>query len=102
MSGTFQHAASCPVQWISGSAFDMHVHTNHSDGLVRVPDLLAYLHRRGLGAAITDHNTITGVREAWEHTKAAEILIPGIEVSAIDGPHLLIYVDTLRDLASYY
>ncbi|MDR0981072.1 MAG: phosphotransferase, partial [Methanocalculaceae archaeon] len=39
---------------------------------------------------------------AWEHTKAAEILIPGIEVSAIDGPHLLIYVDTLRDLASYY
>lgn len=102
MPGTVQHSASCPVQWTGGSAFDMHVHTNHSDGLVRVPDLFSYLHRRGLRAAVTDHNTIAGVREAYEREDAASIIIPGIEVSASDGPHLLIYFDNFRDLASYY
>lgn len=80
----------------------MHVHTNHSDGVVRVPELLAHLHHRGLGAAVTDHNTIAGVREAWEEEKAADVIIPGIEVSAIDGPHMLIYFDNFRDLAAYY
>lgn len=103
MAGTVTHAAACPVQWTNGSAFDMHVHTNHSDGLVRVPELLAHLRRRNLGAAVTDHNTIAGVREAFTRDgAAAEILLPGIEVSARDGPHLLIYFDTLRDLADYY
>lgn len=103
MAGTVTHAAACPVQWTNGSAFDMHVHTNHSDGLVRIPELLAHLRRRNLGAAVTDHNTIAGVREAFTRDgAAAEILLPGIEVSARDGPHLLIYFDTLRDLADYY
>ena len=103
MAGTVTHSAACPVQWTNGSAFDMHVHTNHSDGLVRVPELLAHLRRRKLGAAVTDHNTIAGVREAFTRDgTAAEILLPGIEVSASDGPHMLIYFDTLGDLQSYY
>lgn len=102
MPGIVQHTASCPVQWTNGNAFDMHVHTNHSDGLVRVPDLFSYLHRRSLRAAITDHNTIAGVHEAYEQKDAASVIIPGIEISASDGPHLLIYFDNLRDLPAYY
>lgn len=102
MSGSVQSATSCPVVFAEGSTCDMHVHTNHSDGLVRVPDLLAYLGRRNLRAAITDHNTITGVREAHTHAAAADLIVPGIEVSAIDGPHLLVYFETLNDLVSYY
>ena len=102
MSGSVQHAASCPVTFAGGTAFDMHVHTNHSDGLVRIPELLAYLKRRNLHAAITDHNTISGVSEAFGHDDAADAIIPGIEVSASDGPHMLIYFDTLGDLQSYY
>lgn len=102
MPGSVQHSASCPVQFAGSSVFDMHVHTNHSDGLIRTQDLLAYLRQRNLGAAITDHNTITGVQEAYTHAAAADLIIPGIEVSAIDGPHLLIYFDTLRDLIAYY
>lgn len=102
MPGTVTYSAVCPVQWTEGSAFDMHVHTNHSDGLVRVPELLNHLRRHGLGAAITDHNTIAGVRKACSCKEAAELILPGIEVSAADGPHLLIYFDNLRDLTSYY
>ncbi|MDU9375763.1 hypothetical protein McpSp1_03420 [Methanocorpusculaceae archaeon Sp1] len=102
MSGSVQYESSCPLVFSKGSAFDMHVHTSHSDGLVHIPELLAYLRRRNLCAAITDHNTITGVREAYEHDDASDRIIPGIEVSAADGPHLLIYFDTVRDLQSYY
>ena len=102
MSGSVQHSATCPRVFTSGSVFDMHVHTSHSDGLIRAADLLAYLKQRNLGAAITDHNTITEVRDALEHEDAAGRIIPGIEISAIDGPHLLIYFDTFRDLAAYY
>ncbi|MDV0443673.1 PHP domain-containing protein [Methanorbis rubei] len=102
MSGSVQHASACPIVFNDGSAFDMHVHTNHSDGFVRIPELLAYLRRRNLCAAITDHNVITGVCEAYEHEDAGNLIIPGIEVSAVDGPHMLIYFDTVRDLQSYY
>ena len=80
----------------------MHVHTNHSDGLIRVPDLFAYLKHRNLSAAVTDHNTIAGVEEAYTYPEAAERVIPGIEVSSSDGPHILVYFDRLSDLRTYY
>ena len=79
--------------------FDMHVHSTASDGRTTPKTLAKYLNKHGLSAAITDHNVISGVKEALDHS---ENIIPGIEVSALEGPHILVYFDTYRDLASYY
>lgn len=52
-------------------------------------------------AAITDHNQVGGVLEAARQ-KSPIPLIPGIEVSASDGPHLLLYFYAVSDLADFY
>ncbi|MDD1719418.1 MAG: PHP domain-containing protein [Methanoregulaceae archaeon] len=80
---------------------DMHVHTCYSDSVVRVRDLLSYAEERGIGVAITDHNTVEGVREACTIGSCVP-LIPGIEVSAGDGPHLLLYFFNPDDLFDFY
>ncbi len=79
--------------------FDMHVHTTVSDGRTTPKTLAKYLNKNDLFAAITDHNVISGIKEALDYS---ENIIPGIEVSALEGPHVLVYFDTYRDLASYY
>ena len=79
--------------------FDMHVHTTASDGRTAPKTLAKYLNKNDLSAAITDHNVISGIKEALDYS---ENIIPGIEVSALEGPHVLVYFDTYRDLSSYY
>ena len=79
--------------------FDMHVHSTASDGRTTPKTLAKYLNKNGLSAAITDHNVISGVKKALDYS---ENIIPGIEVSALEGPHVLVYFETYRDLASYY
>ena len=72
--------------------FDMHVHSTASDGRTTPKTLAKYLNKHGLSAAITDHNVISGVKEALDHS---ENIIPGIEVSALEGPHILVSVPVL-------
>ncbi|WAI02511.1 PHP-associated domain-containing protein [Methanogenium organophilum] len=79
----------------------MHFHTNHSDSPTRVRDALALAKQKGIGLAITDHNAVSGVAEA-ERRDASVLLIPGIEVSAWDGPHILLYFFSSRDLVECY
>ncbi|WP_062400323.1 PHP domain-containing protein [Methanogenium cariaci] len=55
----------------------------------------------GIGLAITDHNTVSGVVEA-ERGNAPVLLIPGIEISAWDGPHVLLYFFSVGDLTECY
>ncbi len=80
---------------------DMHCHTDHSDAPVRVRDALNRAKQLGIGLAITDHNTVSGFREAASITKDL-LIIPGIEVSALDGPHILIYWYSFADLLDFY
>ncbi len=73
----------------------MHIHSNHSkDGKSSVKKILEVALRRGLDAlAITDHDTVSGSLEAIEVVREEHleiVVIPGIEVSTLDG-HLLIY-----------
>lgn len=82
-------------------AVDMHVHTTHSDSRIRVPDLLRYAEQQKIGIAITDHNEIGGVLEAYRSPPPVPV-IPGIEVSAAEGPHLLLYFSGVEELESFY
>ncbi|HOI59370.1 MULTISPECIES: PHP-associated domain-containing protein [unclassified Methanoculleus] len=80
---------------------DLHVHTRHSDSATRVRDVLKLAARQGIGLAITDHNQVSGVAEA-KGQKIRVTLVPGIEVSANDGPHLLLYFYSVSDLQDFY
>jgi hypothetical protein len=80
---------------------DLHFHTNHSDSPTRVRDALKFAARQGIGLAITDHNQISGVLEAHRLDTGVP-LIPGIEVSADDGPHILLYFSAIADLEDFY
>jgi predicted metal-dependent phosphoesterase TrpH len=70
-----------------GLKIDFHVHTNYSgDSSITLKQVVSFTKKRGLdGVAITDHNTVEGALKL----KNKEILIiPGIEVSTLEG-HIL-------------
>jgi predicted metal-dependent phosphoesterase TrpH len=83
------------------TAVDMHFHTNHSDGRASVPEVLAKAKRVGFGMAITDHNVISGSMKAVQQ-KDGQLIVPGMEVSAFDGPHILTYFYSPRDLEDFF
>lgn len=82
-------------------AFDMHCHTEHSDAPVKVIDAVGRARSRGIGLAITDHNEVSGNLAAGS-LGSDVMIIPGIEVSALDGPHILIYFYSAGDLIDFY
>lgn len=95
-----------PVPWKKlreegQTAVDMHFHTNHSDSPTTIRSLLRYAHKLGTGVAITDHNQISGVLEAYK-AKSDVLIIPGMEVSAADGPHILLYFYDLGAMVEHY
>jgi 3',5'-nucleoside bisphosphate phosphatase len=82
-----------------GRGFDLHVHSNCSDGTEEVEDVVAAAATAGLeGLALTDHDTLQGIARAQAAADAAGLeLVPGTEFSAeLDGwsVHLLgLWVD---------
>lgn len=76
-----------------GLKIDFHVHTRYSgDSFITLKQVISYSKKRGLdGIAITDHNTVHSALKL----KTKEILIiPGIEVSTLEGHVLGINVTT--------
>ncbi|MBU5426596.1 PHP domain-containing protein [Tissierella pigra] len=77
--------------------FDLHIHTNHSDGLYSPNEVVDLAIEKNLkGIAITDHDTVTGIEIALEYGKKHNdfIIIPGIEFSCIfedEEVHILGY-----------
>lgn len=78
---------------------DLHCHTRFSDGSLQPEALVDYAARLGLDCiAVTDHDTMSGVRRAKERGKARGVaVIPGVEVSTLDKEsgrkaHLLCYL----------
>jgi len=67
---------------------DLHVHTCYShDGITTPKQLITYSKKQGLdGVAITDHDTIQGALELANNREL--IIVPGIEVSTLQG-HVL-------------
>jgi predicted metal-dependent phosphoesterase TrpH len=68
------------MRWLAG---DLHSHTEHSDGVLTVPQLACLAASRGLDfLAVTDHNTVS--HHAELPTAAAHagiVLVPGEEVT---------------------
>jgi Predicted metal-dependent phosphoesterases (PHP family) len=83
------------------NAADMHFHTRYSDSYTDVKKAVKLAEQRNVGFAITDHNLIGGVLEASE-IETDVTMIPGIEISAWDGPHILVYFYDVRDLKEYW
>lgn len=82
---------------VSGLRLDLHNHTSYSsDGVVAPLDLLRAARKNGLDCiAVTDHNTVVGALEALALSQADPALpqvIPGVEVSTIDGDVVALYV----------
>ena len=79
---------------------DMHFHTCYSDGHNTIAQISEAARRLAIGLAITDHNEIRG---AIEFDAQRDILsIPGIEVTSLEGSHVLIYFYALADLERFY
>jgi predicted metal-dependent phosphoesterase TrpH len=80
---------------------DLHVHTTYSkDSSITPRDLVYYAKKRGLNAvAVTDHNQLEGSYKIAKETDF--LIIPGMEVSSIDGHIVALNVNELipRDLS---
>jgi hypothetical protein len=89
------------IRGVGFHAVDMHFHTNHSDAYTKVRSAVALAKKKGVGLAITDHNTPTGAVEA-DRLRSGVLLIPGMEVSVEDGPHILLFFYDLAEMVDFY
>lgn len=78
--------------------YDLHVHTSASDGTLSPEEVLRRAARVGLkGIAITDHDTVAGLKPAREFLASSALpveLVPGIELNTEAGAsevHILGY-----------
>jgi predicted metal-dependent phosphoesterase TrpH len=84
------------------TGYDMHFHTEYSmDGLSRIKDVIKKAYSLGIGVAITDHNQIKGNVKASKNKLGVNI-IPGIEVTCVEGVHTLYYFYTQDELQEFY
>ena len=62
---------------------DLHVHSNHSDGLHLPQELVKRAEKIGLeGIALTDHDTLDGLRDFMDAPTSTDLhRVPGVEIS---------------------
>jgi predicted metal-dependent phosphoesterase TrpH len=74
---------------------DLHTHSTASDGSMEPGELVKYAKSRGLAAiALTDHDTMEGIKEAYEEGLRIDFeVVPGLEISVDFEPemHILGY-----------
>ncbi len=83
------------------SSVDMHYHTRFSDSYTRISTVMRKARKKKMGVAITDHNAIEGCVKASANNMGI-MIIPGIEISSSDGPHILLYFYTIDELGEFY
>ena len=79
--------------------FDLHIHSDASDdSVLTIESIVAQARTIGLdGIAITDHNAISNALKAMEYNSRDFKIIPGIEVSSVDGHILCLGVEEYID-----
>lgn len=89
-----------PELTASYTVIDLHFHSRYSDGFNTIDAIAARARKLNVGIAVTDHNAIGG---AVEISKYKDILsIPGIEITSVEGAHILLYFYTVKDLVDFY
>lgn len=79
-----------------GDRVDLHLHTTYSDGLYTPAEIIDLARRSGLAAvAITDHDTIAGVRAARKAAQGQVVVVSGVELTTR-------YEDQELHLLGYY
>lgn len=80
------------------SGYDLHTHTNFSDGTLSPRDLIVLAKSKGLeGIAISDHDTIEGAKQASMLTQEHGIeVVPCVELGCMhEIPGRMIYVEIM-------
>ena len=73
-----------PIEPPSPATIDLHTHTTRSDGLLAPAELVRQVFEAGVRTlAITDHDSLAGVREVRGSIPAGLMLIPGVEINAV-------------------
>jgi predicted metal-dependent phosphoesterase TrpH len=79
---------------------DMHFHSHYSDGNNSVDQIADRAKELGIGIAVTDHNAIQGALELNAYKNL--LTIPGIEVTSLEGTHLLVYFYEISGLKKFF
>ncbi|KAJ3673755.1 hypothetical protein LUZ60_005747 [Juncus effusus] len=84
--------------------FDLHSHSNHSDGFLSPSALILRAHKRGVKVlALTDHDTTNGIPEAVNAaSKFGMRIIPGVEISALFSPKVGTGSGEIVHILAYY
>jgi predicted metal-dependent phosphoesterase TrpH len=77
---------------------DLHIHTRYGDGMATIPELLHYVETECQldVIAVTEHDTIRAAAEARElhgRRRYRFEVVPGIEVTTLDGHLVALFVD---------
>ncbi len=66
---------------------DLHVHSRHSPcSMIRVKELNKLIEQKGVNIALTDHNTLKGIKEV-------NCKIPGMEITSNEGHIIGLFVN---------
>ncbi|WVZ55796.1 hypothetical protein U9M48_006412 [Paspalum notatum var. saurae] len=84
--------------------FELHSHSNHSDGFLSPTALVERAHRNGVKVlALTDHDTMAGIPEAVSAASKFGIrIIPGVEISALHNPREVAGAGEPVHILAYY
>lgn len=84
--------------------FELHSHSNHSDGFLSPSALVERAHRNGVKVlALTDHDTMAGIPEAVSAaSKFGMRIIPGVEISALYNPREVAGAGETVHILAYY
>lgn len=81
---------------------DLHLHTTYSDGILAPKELVDKAIKVGLKAiAITDHDTVSGIKESIEYADNKIEFIPGIEISCDESDKGLIDIHVIGLFIDY-
>ncbi len=101
MDAVFEKPDWTTIRESGRMAMDMHFHTSCSDSFTDVNSAVSLAEQRGIGFAVTDHNLISSLVKLKECEVSVPV-IPGMEVSTTDGPHVLVYFYDLKDLEHFW
>ncbi|GJN30547.1 hypothetical protein PR202_gb18860 [Eleusine coracana subsp. coracana] len=84
--------------------FELHSHSNHSDGFLSPSALVERAHRNGVKVlALTDHDTMAGIPEAVSAASRFGMrIIPGVEISARYSPREVATAGENVHVLAYY